>query len=95
MTDISIYIDEVINEVNNLHVIIYVNDKERDYDLYIDQKLSEDLVMLEETYYNSRMLSADLRDNIGLGPAADLLKRNNVPRTHPLWDLNHSNLWER
>lgn len=48
----------------------------------------------DEEFPNARMASAVLRDEVGLGPAKEMLDMGGLPRTHALWDLNHSDLWE-
>lgn len=102
--DGSIYISEWFDDGFNIvdrpanaykQVIIYINDADDDYRMDILFKPTEITIpILSETYPNALMLSADLRDNIGLGPAITLLESNGIPRTNPLWDLNHSDLWE-
>lgn len=53
------------------------------------------IVKVDNVFANARIASATLRDTLALGPAVELLERHGVPRTHPIWDLNHSDLWER
>lgn len=48
-----------------------------------------DMVTTDDTYPNLRKLSADLRCDIGLGPARDLLHDHGVPQASGLWFLNH------
>lgn len=74
-------------------ISIYINDDDCCMDIRLRAPI--ETTILEQEYPNAQMLSADLRDNLGLGPAMDLLEKNGIPRTHPLWDLNHSGLWER
>ncbi len=52
------------------------------------------IVQVNEIFPNTRAASATLRDTIGLGPAVDLLDKHGMPRTDPMFDLNHSGLWE-
>lgn len=102
--DGSIFIDEFLNENSGLadsaaaaakQVVIYINEADGDYDLYIGLRKPILTTILEQSYKNARMLSADLVCEIGLGPAVALLEENSIPRTHPIWDLNHSDLWVR
>jgi len=44
------------------------------------------------TYSNLLSLSADLEAQIGLSSAIQMLTYYDVPKTSPLWDLNHSGL---
>lgn len=54
-----------------------------------------DVVRIDKVFPNARVLSAHLASELGTGPAMDLLKKHNVPQTHPLWDLNHSGFWKQ
>lgn len=51
-------------------------------------------IVEESDYPNVIKLSANLV-GIGYTNAVELLEKNNIPRKHPIWDLNHSDLWER
>lgn len=55
----------------------------------------DNIIIIDDVFHNPLKASATLRDAIGFGPAKDLLVSSNVPRSHPIWDLNHSDLWER
>lgn len=52
------------------------------------------IVQVDAVFPNTRAASATLRDTLGLGPAVDLLDKHGVPRTDPMFDLNHSGLWD-
>ena len=75
-------------------VRLVADDDDKSYSLCIERP-EIGLTTHDADYPNALMLSANLRDEIGIGPAMDILERNGVPRTHPLWDLNHSGQWER
>ena len=76
-------------------VILIADDEENYYALDIEfQTALVQITLINDTFQNARMLSAELVADLGLRSAIDLLEASNVPRTHPLWDLNHSNLWE-
>ena len=92
----NIEIDEIVNSQSTpMRVVVVSNDNEKYYALNITYTEFENLEVVNQTYPNARMLSADLVAELGLGPAVDLLVHQSVPRYHPLWDLNHSGLWER
>jgi hypothetical protein len=84
----------ITDSVNGLDVSIMVEDPWKKCYLTIEHTRSK-TVITDHVYDNALILSASLRDTLGLGPAIDFLTRNRVPKTHPLWDLNHSDLWER
>ena len=90
----NVLIDEVINnQGTKIQVVLVADDDSKTYQLsvtYVDLNID----VVDSSYPNARVLSADLAAELGLGPAAALLERNGVPRTNPLWDLNHSDLWE-
>ena len=50
-----------------------------------------DVIMSEGEFRNARMLSAQLRDTLGLGPAIEVLGHWCISPNSDLWDLNHSN----
>lgn len=51
-------------------------------------------VLIDDIFPNSKVASAHLVSIIGHKDAVDLLDSYDIPKTHPLWDLNHSGLWE-
>lgn len=53
------------------------------------------ITTIDMTFKTARTASASLRDGIGLAYAIEFLEQSGVQRTHPLWDLNHSDLWVR
>lgn len=64
--------------------------------LYVSIKLpnSENIVKVNDEFVNERAMSAVLTAELGFINAVNLLEKHNIPRTRPLWDLNHSDLWE-
>ena len=81
-------IDEIIN---NTHIEIMVDDPFKECWMKISYNKFN--VSKEYTYKNCLMLSCDFV-NIGYQTAIDILNKNNVPQSHPIWDLNHSDLWQ-
>ena len=55
---------------------------------------SSDIVLMDEVFPNSRIASAHLRDAIGLRGAIEILESAGVQKNDPIWDLNHSGLWD-
>lgn len=53
------------------------------------------ITTIDMIFKSARAASANLRDGIGMTYAIEFLEQADVPRTHPLWDLNHSDLWVR
>lgn len=87
-----------------MKIIITDNYKDYDISIMIDNPWSEcylainhiptDTTLINDTFKNVLFLSANLRDNIGLGYAMDILEKHNISKKHPIWDLNHSGLWD-
>ena len=48
-----------------------------------------DLVRVDDDFNNTRMLSAQLRCELGYKDSCDLLFKGEVPKTSGLWALNH------
>lgn len=84
----------ITGTIENFDIAIMCDDPWQECYLKIDLTKPE-MNMIDRVFPNALVLSANLRDTISLGLAIDFLEQNNVPRTHPLWDLNHSNLWQR
>lgn len=82
------------DEINGYKVIITCDNKNKKFHMKIIL-IAFDLVLVDDYYPNEIMLSADLRDKISFDAASKLLLNNNVPYTHPLWDLNHSGFWQK
>lgn len=84
---------QITDVVNNMDVSILCDDPNSDCILTIVYS-PNNVTIVDKSFKNARILSATLRDTLGLGPAKDLLAKHGVPRTNPLWDLNHSDLWQ-
>lgn len=53
------------------------------------------LLLVDKVYDNAQMASASLVSRLMYGQAIDLLTKHDVPKTHAIWDLNHSRMWDR
>jgi hypothetical protein len=84
----------ITDKIDNFEIGIMCSDPWKE--CYLKVELIEPSTLITEgTYSNVVMLSANLRDTISLSLAIDLLTKHNIPRTHPIWSLNHSDLWQR
>ena len=81
--------------VDNYEVIILMDDPWKPCHLYVKLLSPVEMVLEDDEYPNALMLSANLTARLMLGNAIDFLEANNIPRTNPIWDLNHSDLWQR
>lgn len=84
----------ISDSVNGLDVSIMIEDPWKKCYLTIEHPRSKTII-IDKLFENVLLLSAFLRDTLGLGPAIELLKKHNIPKSNPIWDLNHSDLWER
>lgn len=80
--------------VDGYEIIILVDDPWKSCHLYV-RIINMDMVVEDDDYPNVLMLSANLTARVMFGNAVDFLTMNKVPRTDPLWDLNHSDMWQR
>jgi hypothetical protein len=83
--------------VDGKEIIILIEDDWKPCHIYV-RIVEHNIVRLDDTFPNAKMLSAFLSDELAYGPACEFLRSHGVPRESVLWDLNHSgypkDLWE-
>lgn len=88
-----IMIDE---QIDHLAVTILCDDPNKETYVKIEMVLPAlRVTVLDKTFPNAIMASANLQSYLMTSRAVDLLTKHGIPRTHPIWDLNHSPFWQR
>lgn len=85
----------ISDTVENYHVEIYAESPFGEMILKVDLLEPCEMNLMDDVYPSVMNGSSALSCRIGLSNAVALLERHDVPRTHPLWFLNHSDLWDR
>lgn len=83
----------ITDTINDMDVVIMCDDPWQECLMQIVY-IPNQVDIVNKSFKNAKILSATLRDTVGLGPAKDLLTKHNIDRSHPIWDLNHSDLWQ-
>jgi len=74
---------QITDTVNNMDITILCDNPNSDCILTIEY-VPNKIVLIDKSFPNARILSANLRDTLGLGPAKELLQKHNVPQSNPL-----------
>lgn len=85
----------LIGDIGTYHVEILCEDPDRPTMMKIDLVTPFEMNLVDDVFANARVASATLASRLLMRNAIAFLEQNDVPRTHPLWDLNHSDLWIR
>lgn len=82
----------ITDNFNELDIVMMIENPWAECYLSITHSPS-DTSLIDSLFKNVLILSANLRDTLGLGPSIDFLEKHEIPKTHPIWDLNHSDMW--